>query len=68
LRHGVQFTPDQHALIREAIASGRLHGPEDAMQQALLLGKNVNAAVWKFRVRWNCQGSLWLAAGQNPRE
>jgi len=33
----VQFTPDQHALIMEAIASGRLHAPEDAMQQALLL-------------------------------
>ena len=33
----VQFTPDQQALISDAIANGRLHRPEDAMQQALLL-------------------------------
>jgi Arc/MetJ-type ribon-helix-helix transcriptional regulator len=33
----VQFTPDQQALVRDAIASGRLHRPEDAMRQALLL-------------------------------
>ena len=33
----VQFTPDQQALISDAIASGRLHRPEEAMQQALLL-------------------------------
>ena len=33
----VQFTPDQRALVSDAIADGRLHRPEDAMQQALLL-------------------------------
>jgi len=33
----VEFTPDQQALISDAIASGRLHRPEDAMRQALLL-------------------------------
>lgn len=33
----VEFTPDQQALISEAIASGRLHRPEEAMEQALLL-------------------------------
>ena len=33
----VQFTADQQALISDAIASGRLHRPEDALQQALLL-------------------------------
>src|ERR1035438_10889688 len=33
----VQFTPDQQALVSDAIASGRLHRPEEAMQQALLL-------------------------------
>jgi Arc/MetJ-type ribon-helix-helix transcriptional regulator len=33
----VRFTPDQQALVSDAIASGRLHGPEEAMQQALLL-------------------------------
>ncbi len=34
---GVQLTPDQQALVREAVESGRLHRPEDAVQQALLL-------------------------------
>jgi Arc/MetJ-type ribon-helix-helix transcriptional regulator len=33
----VQFTPEQEAFIRQAIASGRLHRPEDAIQQALSL-------------------------------
>ena len=33
----VQFTPDQQALVSDAIASGRLHRPEEALQQALLL-------------------------------
>jgi hypothetical protein len=33
----IQFTPDQTALIRAAISSGRLHRPEEAMQEALLL-------------------------------
>jgi hypothetical protein len=33
----VQFTPDQTALIRQAISSGRLHRPEEAMEEALLL-------------------------------
>ena len=33
----VELTPDQEALIREAIASGRLHRPEQAMHEALSL-------------------------------
>lgn len=33
----VQPTPCRQALISDAIASGRLHRPEDAMQPALLL-------------------------------
>jgi hypothetical protein len=33
----IQFTPDQTALIRQAISSGRLHRPEEAMEEALLL-------------------------------
>ncbi len=33
----VQFTPEQEAFIRQAIASGRLHRPEEAIQQALSL-------------------------------
>ncbi len=33
----VQLTPDQQALVSAAIASGRLHRPEEAMDEALLL-------------------------------
>jgi len=33
----VNPTPDQQALIREAIAQGRLHQPEEAAQEGLLL-------------------------------
>lgn len=33
----VHLTPDQKAFVRDAIASGRLHGEEDAMREALTL-------------------------------
>jgi len=33
----VDFTPDQQALVSDAIARGRLHPPQEVMQQALLL-------------------------------
>ena len=33
----VQLTPDQKAFVRQAIESGRLHGEEDAIQEALSL-------------------------------
>jgi Arc/MetJ-type ribon-helix-helix transcriptional regulator len=33
----VQFTPDQQALVRQAIETGRLHREEDAVQEALSL-------------------------------
>ena len=33
----VHLTPDQQVLVGDAIASGRLQRPEEAMQQALLL-------------------------------
>jgi Arc/MetJ-type ribon-helix-helix transcriptional regulator len=33
----VEPTPDQNAFIRQAIEAGRLHGPEEAVRQALLL-------------------------------
>jgi Arc/MetJ-type ribon-helix-helix transcriptional regulator len=33
----VQFTPEQEAFIRQAIASGRIHRAEGAVQQALFL-------------------------------
>jgi Arc/MetJ-type ribon-helix-helix transcriptional regulator len=33
----VQFTPDQQALVRQAIETGRLHHEEEAVQEALSL-------------------------------
>ncbi len=39
----IQFTPDQKAFVRQAIASGRLHREEDAVQEAL--------ALWEERER-----------------
>lgn len=33
----VQLSPDQEAFVREAIASGRIRRPEDAIQEALSL-------------------------------
>ncbi len=39
----VQLTPDQQAFVRQAIASGRLNGEEDAVREAL--------AFWEERER-----------------
>ena len=33
----VRLTPDQEAFVRQAIESGRLHRPEDAVEEALQL-------------------------------
>jgi Arc/MetJ-type ribon-helix-helix transcriptional regulator len=33
----VRLTPNQEAFVRQAIESGRLHRPEDAVEQALSL-------------------------------
>ncbi len=33
----VSLTPDQEALIRHAVESGRLHAPEEAVREALTL-------------------------------
>jgi putative addiction module CopG family antidote len=33
----VHLTPDQEAFVRQAIESGRLHRPEDAVEEALSL-------------------------------
>lgn len=33
----VRLTPDQEAFVRQAIESGRLHRPEDAIEEALSL-------------------------------
>ena len=35
----VKFTPEQQAFVRQAIASGRVHRAEEAIQQALSLWK-----------------------------
>ncbi len=39
----VHFTPEQQALVRQAIEMGRLHRPEDAVQEAF--------ALWEERER-----------------
>jgi Arc/MetJ-type ribon-helix-helix transcriptional regulator len=39
----VQLTPDQQAMVRYAIESGRLSRPEDAVQEAM--------ALWERRER-----------------
>ena len=39
----VQLTPDQMAFVRQAVVSGRLHGAEDAVHEAL--------ALWEERER-----------------
>lgn len=39
----IELTPDQEALVRQAIASGRLSTREDAVRQAL--------AIWEERER-----------------
>jgi putative addiction module CopG family antidote len=33
----VRLTPDQEAFVRQAIEAGRLHSPEDAVEEALRL-------------------------------
>ena len=43
----VNLTPDQKAFVRDAIASGRLHGEEDAIREAL--------ALWERRERARAQ-------------
>ena len=46
----VHLTPDQKAFVRDAIASGRLHGEEDAMREALALWERrerARAEIWR---------------------
>lgn len=43
----VNLTPDQKAFVRDAIASGRLRGEEDAIREAL--------ALWEQRERERAQ-------------
>jgi len=43
----VRLTPDQEAFVRQAIESGRLHRPEDAIEEAL--------SLWEERERKRAQ-------------
>jgi Arc/MetJ-type ribon-helix-helix transcriptional regulator len=43
----VRLTPDQEAFVRQAIESGRLHRPEDAVEEAL--------SLWEERERKRVQ-------------
>ncbi|HZW91359.1 MAG TPA: hypothetical protein VFF64_00130 [Candidatus Eremiobacteraceae bacterium] len=43
----MRLTPDQEAFVRQEIESGRLHRPEDAVEEALLL--------WEERERKRAQ-------------
>jgi len=43
----VRLTPDQEAFVRQAIESGRLHSPEDAIEEAL--------SLWEERERKRAQ-------------
>jgi Arc/MetJ-type ribon-helix-helix transcriptional regulator len=65
----VQLTPDQQAFVRQAIASGRLNGEEDAVREAL--------AFWEERERTRAgilaavdkaEGSLARGEGRNIAE
>ena len=57
----VHLTPNQKALVRDAIASGRLHGEEDAMREAL--------ALWERRERTRAEilASVDVAEGALAR-
>ena len=59
----VDFTPNQQALVSDAIATGRLHHPKEAIQQAL--------SMWEERERRRLeilasveQGEASLARGE----
>jgi putative addiction module CopG family antidote len=43
----VDLTPDQQAFVRDAIATGRLHGEQDAVREAL--------SLWERRERARAQ-------------
>jgi putative addiction module CopG family antidote len=43
----VDLTPDQKAFVRQAIESGRLHGEEEAVREAL--------SIWEERERKRAQ-------------
>jgi Arc/MetJ-type ribon-helix-helix transcriptional regulator len=55
----VHLTPDQKALVRDAIASGRLHGEEDAMREAL--------ARWERRERARAEILASVCRGKATR-
>ena len=53
----VHLTPDQKAFVRDAIASGRLHGEEDALREALTLWERRERARAEILDVRRCGGS-----------
>ena len=53
----IHLTPDQEAFVREAIASGRLHRAEEAVEQAL--------AMWEERERRRLEILVALDAAES---
>ena len=53
----VHLTPDQEAFVRQAIESGRLHRPEDAVEEALRL--------WEERERRRVETLTDADVGEN---
>ncbi|HWZ43710.1 MAG TPA: hypothetical protein VNW97_09540 [Candidatus Saccharimonadales bacterium] len=56
----VNLTPDQEAFIREGIAAGRFHSPEDALQEALMLARQLVDQP-KEKLQYRAQPGLKLA-------
>jgi hypothetical protein len=56
------LTPDQEGFVRQAIKDGRVGSTEDAVQEALQLGRNASAVELKFSLRWMRLRSLSAAA------
>jgi Arc/MetJ-type ribon-helix-helix transcriptional regulator len=57
-------TPDQEALIREAVAAGRLARPEDAVSEALALWEERERARAEFRATLDeAEASLAMGEG-----
>ncbi len=52
----VHLTPDQQAFVRQAIESGRLHGEEDAVREAL--------SLWEERERARAEVLAAVDAGE----
>ncbi len=62
----VQLTPDQEAFIRQAIATGRLHRKEDAVQEAMSLWEDRERRRLEILVAVD-QAEASLARGEGRR-